>query len=79
MPLLDILDEFETLQKKTRKKRKFRGNIKNIEKIRKNKISVEISYRSPSITDISAEISKILFSGHNQLGLNQIVKRLDTT
>ena len=60
--------EAKEQKEKTVKNRKFRGNIgksrKLSEKIGKNRtkeISVEISFRSPSISDISAEISEILF------------------
>ena len=41
---------------------------KNIEKSRKKEISVEISYRSPPITDISAEILEILFPEYINMG-----------
>ena len=61
---------FEIFEAKKQKEKtvKFRGNIgksrklsKKIGKNRTKEISVEISYRSPPIADISAEISEILF------------------
>ena len=51
--------EKSKISRKCRKKSKNLG--KNIGKNRKNEILVEISYQSPPITDISAEISEILF------------------
>ena len=67
MLLPGILGGFETYQKQffeiflePKNKRKKRENIG---KNKKNEISVEISYQSPPIADISAEISEILFLG----------------
>ena len=74
MPFPSILGGFETNQKqffeifeakeqkgKTVKNWKYRKKSEIIEKNRTKEISVEISYRSPPISDISAEISEILF------------------
>ena len=71
MSLSGILGGFKTLQKHFfeifgTKKQKEKKNEK-IEKNRKNEISVEISYRSPPITDISAEISEILFPDYRSI------------
>ena len=46
---------------------KYRKKSEIIGKNRTKEISVEISYRSPPISDISAEISEILFPGCNSL------------
>ena len=48
---------------KPKNKRKKQRKIGNIGKNRTKEISVEISFQSPPISDISAEISEILFPG----------------
>ena len=57
--------EAKEQKKKTVKSRKISGKYRKLsKKIGKNRtkeISVEISFRSPPISDISAEISEILF------------------
>ena len=71
MPFQSILGGFKTHQKqffeifeaKEQKEKtvKYRKKSKIIGKNRTKEISVEISYRSPPISDISTEISEILF------------------
>ena len=50
---------------------KYRKKLENVGKNREIEISVEIFYRSPPKTEISAEISEIFFLGRDQLAVLQ--------
>ena len=72
MPFLGIFGGFETHQKQffeifeaKEQKEKTVKNRKKIGKNRTKEISVEISFRSPPISDILVEISEILFPALN--------------
>ena len=69
MPLPNILGGFETLQKHFFEIFGVKEQKEKTGKNREIEISVEIFYRSPPKTEISAEISEIFFLGWNKVRL----------
>ena len=69
--------EAKEQKEKTVKYRKISGKYRKkseiIGKNRTKEISVEISYRSPPISDISVEISEILFLACSSNGVNRVL------
>ena len=59
--IFEVKEQKEKTVKNQKKSANFGEKSEIIGKNRTKEISVEISYRSPPISDISAEISEILF------------------